>query len=73
MATLDTVIIGVTARINAYFGQLQGSGSIHMSNVGCTGMESTLLDCSYSTPGSSCDHYDDVGVTCWQSVQYSEL
>jgi hypothetical protein len=72
MLYLDTIIIiGATARSNAYFGQ--GSGLIHMSSVSCTGVETALLDCSYLSPGSLCDHYDDAGVTCWQAVQYSEF
>jgi receptor-type tyrosine-protein phosphatase Q len=49
-------------RYNAYFGQ--GSGSILMSLVGCTGSESRLIDCSYSSSISGCSHYDDAGVQC---------
>ena len=45
----------------AYFGS--GSGSIFLDNVGCSGGESSLLDCSYVS-GSTCSHSEDVGVRC---------
>ena len=48
---------------NAYFGE--GTGTIELDDVICLGTESTLLDCSHSTIGtSSCEHYDDAGVKC---------
>ena len=40
-----------------------GSGNIFLTNVGCNGAESDLLDCTYSV-GSSCSHTEDVGVRC---------
>ena len=40
-----------------------GSGNIFLTNVGCNGGESDLLDCTYSV-GSSCSHTEDVGVRC---------
>jgi hypothetical protein len=54
-----------TARSNAYFGQ--GSGSILMTYVGCTGSESRLIDCSYSSSTSTCSHAEDAGVQCQTS------
>ena len=39
---------------------------IAMSNVGCDGLEMTLLECSYSEPGS-CSHSADAGVRCMVS------
>ena len=47
----------------AYFGQ--GTGDIYLTYVRCTGRESRLLSCGYSTPYSySCRHYEDAGVRC---------
>ena len=53
---------------NAYFGP--GSGEIFLAGVYCSGHESSILDCSYSSPSSYpyyyyCDdHSDDAGVRC---------
>ena len=53
----------VTAHISAYFGQ--GSGSIWLDNLACTGSEATLFDCPHSGVGiHNCVHSDDAGVTC---------
>ena len=34
-----------------------------MDNVGCTGTEKNLTECSFSTT-HSCEHSEDVGVLC---------
>ena len=63
---------GAIARSNSYFGS--GTGPIHLSNIRCTGEESTIMNCSYSSPQASyCYYGDDAGVTCFRTVQYSEL
>ena len=46
----------------AHFGA--GTGSIHITNVGCTGTESELQDCSSSNSVSNCNHDEDAGVRC---------
>ena len=51
----------VTIFREAYFGQ--GSGSIHLDDVECTGNESSLFNCSY-TRYDDCYHYEDAGVRC---------
>ena len=44
----------------AAFGQ--GAGFVFLSNVGCTGAESSLLSCSHGV--HFCAHSEDVGVVC---------
>ena len=53
---------GAIARIGAYFGE--GTIAILLDNVGCTGTESRLTSCSYSSHTLDCSHRDDAGVTC---------
>ena len=50
-----------TAFGSAYFGQ--GTGSIVMHNVHCTGTESTLTSCMHTT-NHNCFHFEDAGVRC---------
>ena len=47
----------------AHFGV--GIGHIFLDNVGCTGSESSLLDCSHDTSVSCANgHSEDAGVRC---------
>ena len=55
-------LIGATAYSNAFFGQ--GTGPILYDNVGCTGNEYVLQQCSHLTI-DNCGHYEDAGVSCW--------
>ena len=51
------------AHRSAEFGE--GSGGILLDNVGCTGAERTLLQCSHGGNYThNCGHDDDAGVTC---------
>ena len=47
----------------AYFGE--GSGSILLDDVGCSGTEEALLNCSYSN--HNCGHSEDASVRCKSS------
>ena len=43
----------------------QGTGPIFFTNIGCSGTESSLLECSRSVfDVTSCTHSGDVGVKC---------
>ena len=54
---------GSIAYSYSYFGE--GTGGIFLDNVGCTGSEIALINCSHRGIGvHDCDHTDDAGVTC---------
>ena len=47
----------------AHFGA--GTGTIYLDNVGCTGSENNLIDCTRSTTVSCLGgHSEDAGVRC---------
>ena len=53
----------IQAKTNAFFGQ--GSGTIWLDDVDCTGNESNLADCNHKEWGEhNCVHADDAGVVC---------
>ena len=56
------ICIDASAYSNAYFGQ--GIIPILMTYVGCSGTESRLVDCSYSSSTGGCSHSEDAGVQC---------
>jgi len=54
-------------RVVSYYGgsyNHEGSGSINMDDVSCTGSETSLFECSYSSD-NNCSHGEDVGVACY--------
>ena len=58
-------ISGGIAKGSAYFGQ--GSGSILLDDVHCTGNEVFIFSCSYNSNGShNCVHKEDAGVVCFE-------
>ena len=60
--TCKMMYTGAVAYINAHFGA--STGPIHISNVQCSGSESGLVNCSYTSPSVNCGHSDDAGVMC---------
>ncbi|XP_071959278.1 scavenger receptor cysteine-rich domain-containing protein DMBT1-like isoform X1 [Antedon mediterranea] len=58
----------VRVRTNAFWGQ--GTGPIHLDDVGCNGDETSILDCSHAGLGiENCGHNEDAGVECIKSVR----
>ncbi|NWS15938.1 DMBT1 protein, partial [Pachyramphus minor] len=59
----------IAALGSAYFGQ--GSGSILLDNVRCSGEEMSLLRCNHSGWRiHNCAHYEDAGVVCSGAVNW---
>ena len=59
----------VAARWGAYFGQ--GSGSILLDELRCTGTENSLLSCQRNSLYShDCRHSEDAGVSCECACTY---
>ena len=41
-----------------------GVGPIFLDQLQCSGSETSVLECGYSTPRPNCDHSRDAGVKC---------
>jgi len=57
------ILLHIIAIAVRYAGFGQGTGLVLLNGVGCTGTESSLLNCSRSGT-LSCSHSKDAGVIC---------
>ena len=74
----DDIDAGVVCRELGYPGAVrysccagygQGTGSIWLDDVACTGSEASLSDCSHNGVGvHNCGHGEDVGVACDRGI-----
>ncbi|WAQ96295.1 DMBT1-like protein, partial [Mya arenaria] len=56
---------GSVAKGSAYFGAGVQSESVHLDNVGCSGLETSVVNCAHSqVDTNNCGHREDVGVIC---------
>ena len=65
------LLISTGARPHNYGHYGKGSGPIFLSDVDCTGDETSLFNCTHD-PGTGCEHADDVGVECGEELDDSD-
>ena len=58
-------MLGYTSVLAAHVKYGQGSGNVWMSNLACTGNESSISECVHRGWGQTpCSHSQDAGVNC---------
>ena len=58
-------MLGYSSVLAAHVKYGEGSGTVWMSNLACTGSESSISECPHIGWGqTSCSHSQDAGVTC---------
>ena len=60
----DTGFLFSGAQVDVFFGA--GMGPIYLSDVQCTGMETSILNCSHGNQVgiTTCDHTQDAAIRC---------
>lgn len=56
----------IAVKARAYFGR--GSGPILMSNLRCSGTETSIHICSKTEHPGGCSHSEDVGIVCSNGI-----
>ena len=66
MSHFDSIsLISVALPVpNAFFGR--GTGPILLDNVGCSGTEQSLVNCTFSRFTQFDNHFEDAGVRCFE-------
>ena len=66
-------LIGSTAYYNTIYGS--GQGLVFLTNVGCSGVENSLLDCTFDfvTDEVCSSHARDVGVKCERELNLNKV
>lgn len=63
------IILAAVAYGFAHFGQ--GTGTIRMDDVSCSGSENRLFDCPHvGSESENCGHFEDAGVRCKSVIYY---
>ena len=61
---MENILLHCTGAQKSFFGGKFDAG-LFLTRLGCTGTESSLIDCTHSGIGShTCDHSRDAGVRC---------
>jgi len=67
---ISCCVFAGTAFLFAFFGQ--GTGPIFYDDLGCTGEENRLVECSHSGVGQhNCGHFEDASVRCTGEPTYT--
>ena len=79
-ATVICRMLGYTAAVAAHVKYGQGTGTIWMSSLACTGSENSISECVHRGWGeTTCYHFQDAGVTCgdgkccWPLVNWNAI
>ena len=65
-------MLGYSSVLAAHVKYGEGSGTVWMSNLACTGSESSISECPHIGWGeTSCSHSQDAGVTCGGECCYA--
>ena len=64
LAAILVIPILLGASVQSPVGSRNGSLTIHINNVSCTGNEVSLVNCQHSRSVVNCSHHSDASVYC---------